>query len=248
VKLPRPTHLIRSGPPDPPIVLFHYDPSRSQEVAKKLPAGFQGYVQTDGYQGYNFLEKEEGVTLLACMAHAQRKFADVCKASGKKSKKGLAGEGLAFFKDLYRLEARWRDQKLSPEELRIGRQEQALPILDAFKKWLDSYHGKVPPKSLLGKAITYTLNLWPRLVRYTEQGFLHIDNNHVENSIRPFVVGRRNWLFSGSPEGAKASAILYSLVTTAKANGWDPYQYLRRLFEGLVAAETDQDYEALLPV
>lgn len=239
--------VIRGGPPDRPIVLFHYDPSRSQEVAKKLLSRFQGYVQTDGYQGYNFLEHQEGVTLLACMAHAQRKFADVCKASGKKAKKGLAGEGLQFFKKLYRLEADWRESQLRSNQIRDLRQEKAIPILNAFKEWLDSYHGKVPPKSLLGKAIGYTLNLWPRLTRFTEQGFLHIDNNRIENNIRPFVIGRRNWLFSGSPEGAKASATLYSLVTTAKANGWDPYQYLRQLFEGLLTAESDQDYDALLP-
>jgi len=123
-------------PPDPLIVLFLYDPSRSQEVAKKLLEGFQGYVQTDGYQAYNFLEKEEGVTLLVCMAHAQRKFADACKASGKKSKKGPAGEGLAFFKDLYRLEAKLRDQKPSPEELRIGRQKQALLRITRWRESL----------------------------------------------------------------------------------------------------------------
>lgn len=127
------------------------------------------------------------------MAHAQRKFADVCKTSGKKTKKGLAGEGLTFFKDLYRLEAKWRDQNIPSEQLKVLRQAKAEAILGNFKKWLGSYHEKVPPKSLLGKAIAYTLNLWPRLVRYTEQGFLHIGNNRIGNSIRPFVVARRNW-------------------------------------------------------
>lgn len=241
--------VIRSGPPDAPIILFHYNPRRTKEVAKELLGDVQGYVQTDGYKAYDFLKKKEGVTALACMAHARRKFADVCKASGNKSsKKGLAGEGLRFFKKLYKLEAAWREDKLSFNQIKCLREEKSKPILEDFELWMKSYQDKVPPESLLGKAIHYTLRLWPQLTGYTEQGYLHIDNNHIENSIRPFVIGRRNWLFSGSPEGAKASAILYSLVTTAKANGWDPYQYLRSLFQGLITAETDQDYEALLPV
>ena len=247
VKLLRPTHLIRGGPPDPPIILFHYDPTRLSKVPQELLSGYQGYVQSDGYKGYDFLKKQEGVTLLACMAHARRKFADVWKASGKKTGDNLALEGLRFFKRLYAYEKHFRKENLSFEEIKVQREKVVVPILDNLKKWLELYQPQVPIKSLLGKAIDYALKLWERLVGYTEEGYLNIDNNPVENAIRPFVIGRRNWLFSGSPAGARASATLYSLVTTAKANGWDPYVYLRFLFTGLMTATTDEEFQGLLP-
>ena len=127
------------------------------------------------------------------------------------------------------------------------RQASAVPILDEFKKWLDHRVEKVPPKSLLGKAIHYTLNQWNRLIQYTKDGIIKPDNNLVENAIRPFVVGRKNWLFSGSPRGAHASAMIYSLIETAKANGLEPYWYLRHLFTKLPEAMTTQDFTALTP-
>jgi transposase len=239
--------LIRGGPPDPPIILFHYHPTRQSIVPQELLKGYQGYVQSDGYKGYDFLEKQEGVTLLACMAHARRKFADVWKASGKKTADNLALEGLRFFKRLYASETRFRKEKLSFDEIKQAREKEAVPILDALHKWLKRYETEVLPDSLLGRAIGYALKLWERLIRYIEEGYLNIDNNPVENAIRPFVIGRRNWLFSGSPAGASASATLYSLVATAKANSWDPYMYLRFLFTGLMTATTDEDFQGLLP-
>jgi transposase len=127
------------------------------------------------------------------------------------------------------------------------RQEESKTILDDFEKWLKKKKLQTPPKGLLGKAVNYTLNQWHRLVGYIEDGNLSIDNNMAENSIRPFVLGCKNWLFSGTPEGAQASALLYSLIETAKANKLEPYAYLRYIFEKLPVAVTLEDYEALLP-
>ena len=171
---------------------------------------------------------------------------DVTKASSKK-KRGQADKALAFIKELYLIEKNARSLELTPEELYIERQEKGLPILESFRIWLNQKSIQTPPKGLLGKAISYTINQWDRLVRYTEQGFTRPDNNDAENAIRPFVVGRKNWLFSGNPEGARASAALFSLIETAKANKLEPYHYLRYLFERLPLAKTTEDYKSLLP-
>ena len=127
------------------------------------------------------------------------------------------------------------------------RQQKAKPILDEFKTWLEKKALQTPPKGLLGKAVAYTLGQWSRLVKYIDSGLLTPDNNLAENAIRPFVVGRKNWLFSGNPEGAQASATLYSLIETAKANGLEPYRYLRYLFARLPLAYTSEEYKALMP-
>jgi len=168
---------------------------------------------------------------------------DVTKASSKK-KRGQADKALTFIKRLYKIEKNARALELTPEEIYAERQEKALPILESFRDWLGEKSIQTPPKGLLGKAISYAMKQWERLVRYTEQGFTKPDNNDAENAIRPFVVGRKNWLFSGNPEGARASAVLFSLVETAKANGLEPYRYLRYLFEKLPLTE---DYKSLLP-
>lgn len=171
---------------------------------------------------------------VGCWAHARRKFTDVVKAQGKKSKKsGSAHIGLKYIQELYRLEKEAKVKGLSSEEIYAMRQEQAMPILDNFKKWLKKRLPQTPPKGLLGKAVGYCLNHWNALIAYLKDGQIAIDNNVAENAIRPFVVGRKNWLFSGSPEGAEASAMFYSLIETARANGLEPYSYLRHIFEKL---------------
>ena len=160
---------------------------------------------------------------------------------------GTAGKALKYIRKLYKIEKEANELGLSAEGLYRKRQEQSLPILDEFKKWLDAQVERVPPKSLLGKAINYTLNQWHRLVLYTASGLVMPDNNVVENAIRPFVVGRKNWLFSCTPAGAVASACIYSLIETAKANGLEPYWYLRFLFENLPEAMTEDEFKALMP-
>jgi len=239
--------IFRGGDPDHPSLVFKYHPSRSGRVPQEYLSGFTGYLQCDGYNGYDALGRQPGVTLVGCWAHARRKFDKVIKARGNPKKRGSAEEAMAYIRRLYGIEKQAREQELHPAQIRDLRQREAKPVLDEFKIWLDAKLPLTPPKGLLGKAIRYTLNNWKRLVRYLEDGRLRPDNNLAENAIRPFVVGRKNWLFAGSPKGAEASALFYSLIETAKANGLKPYQYLRYLFERLPMAETQEDYKKLLP-
>ncbi len=239
--------IFRRGDPERPALVYQYHPTRSGDVARAFLGDFQGYVQTDGYSGYDFLDQAAGIRHLGCWAHARRNFMDVIKAQGKNRKSGSADAALSYIKRLYRLEKEARLREYSPAEVYRMRQEQARPILDAFNRWLSRKAVQTPPKGLLGKAVAYTLNQWDRLIGYLEDGRLAPDNNHAENSIRPFVVGRKNWLFAGNPKGAAASALLYSLIETARANQLEPYAYLRHIFEHLPTAASLEDYEALLP-
>lgn len=239
--------VYRRGDPDKHVLLYQYHPTRSGEVVRQFLGDYQGVVQTDGYKGYDFLDSREGMRHIGCLAHARRKFADIVKSLGKKAKPGAAHAAMSFFKQLYKIEKECRQQGLSPEEIYQRRQQESKPILDDFKEWLMKKQPQVPPKSALGQAVAYNLNQWHRLVGYIEDGRLAPDNNAAENSIRPFVLGRKNWLFSGTPEGAEASAALYSLIETAKANNIEPYLYLRTVFTRIPEANTLEDYEALLP-
>jgi len=239
----------RGGPPDRPVVLYDYDPGRGASVAKRLLDGFTGYLQTDGYDGYNAVVSANDLIHVGCMAHARRKFSEAVKAQSKhKSKNKMcskAHRGLALIQKLYRVEKQART--LTPEDRYGHRQRHARPILDEVRAWLDDALPQVPPTTATGKALNYLNNEWDKLIRYLDDGRLAIDNNGAENAIRPFVVGRKNWLFSASVKGVKASANLYSLIETAKANGLEPYAYLRHLFTELPKAETVEAIEALLP-
>ena len=220
-------------------------------MAERLLEGFQGYLQTDGYSGYNALGAREGIVHVGCFAHARRKFHEALKAQGGGKKKGKqakgskAAQGFDRIRALYLVDRELRDA--TPQERYHARLERSKPILDEMREWLDGSLGTVPPQSLTGKALTYLDNQWPKLERVLEDGRLPLDTNDVENSIRPFVVGRKAWLFADTVAGAEASANLYSLVETAKANGIEPFAYLRFLFERIPAAECLNDFEALLP-
>jgi transposase len=168
-------------------------------------------------------------------------------AGNKTSSTGNAGSALKYISKLYKIEKQACEKKMSPEQLYDLRQSVAVPILDEFKKWLDARMENVPPKSLLGKAVHYTFSQWERLIRYTDNGISRPDNNLVENAIRPFVVGRKNWLFSDTIQGPRASAVIYSLIETAKSSGLEPYWYLKFLFERLPEAMTEDDFRARLP-
>lgn len=241
--------VFRGGTRDHPVLIYQYHPTRSGDAAKAFLKNYKGHVQTDAYVGYDFLDELEGVTHLGCLAHLRRNFADVIKAKGKGSfRSQLADEALKFIKDIYEIERLAKNLNYKPDQIKQIRQEKAKSLLDGFKEWLDDHVGQIPPKSLLGKAFSYALNQWERVIKYLDDGILYPDNNLVENAIRPFVVGRKNWLFSGHPRGAKASAALYSLVETAKANGLEPYQYLNFLFERLPYAQMEEDYHKLLPM
>jgi len=221
-------------------VCFHYSPSRSGQVAQSLLESYQGLVLSDGYGGYDFIDPERHA---GCWAHARRKFIEATKIKGKKQ--GFAAQVVELIGKLYQIE---RDSKeLSPKDLLIQRQEQSLPLLDELHQLLLDKEGKVPPKSLLGKAITYSLRRWDGLSLFIEKPELPLDNNLAENSIRPYVVGRKNWLFSNSQAGARASASLYSLIETAKANGLNPNIYLKALFERFPKVDGDELIKELLP-
>lgn len=239
--------LQKGGPPSKPVVLYDYDPGRGATVPLQLLEGFEGYLQTDGYAGYNAVVAANNLTHVGCMAHVRRKFSEAVKAQGRNKKRGKAHRGLALIQKLYRVEQRARKQKLTAEKRYTLRQKQAQPILGEIRKWLDESLPQIPPGSMTGKALGYLNSEWDKLICYLHDGRLEIDNNGAENAIRPFVVGRKNWLFSTSVKGVKASANLYSLIETAKANGLEPYAYLRHLFTHLPGAESVEDFEALLP-
>lgn len=214
----------------PNIVLYDYQNSRAGRCAINFLDGYSGYLHVDGYQGY----EQTQATLVGCWAHARRKFkeADVAQPKGKT---GRANWALNHIQKLYRIETQIKDKPID-EKQRI-RQQRSLPLLNQFKVWLDKSTNQVPPKTALGKAIAYSLNQWPKLIRYIENGNLNIDNNRAERAIKPFVIGRKNWLFSNTAKGAKASATLYSIIETAKANGLTPFDYLMFLLEQVSLSE-----------
>ena len=235
---------IMTNNTDQRMVLFHYSPTRETSVAELMLGDFKGTLMTDGYAVYDSVAKSNGLTHLGCWAHARRYFKEASDAQPKGTS-GKPEQALSYIQKLFRIEAEIKTAT-SDEKYRV-RQQESMPILAALKKWLDKSL-KHPVKSAkLTKALTYLSNQWSKLSRYTENGAWPIDNNHAENCIRPFVIGRKNWLFSTSVEGAKASANLYSLVESAKANNLEPSAYLKTVFTLLPQAETVEDIEALLP-
>jgi len=224
------------GPPDQPVVIYDYDPSRSRQVPLRLLEGWQGHLMTDGYAGYNAVAKLPGIEHQACMAHARRGFVEA-KRVQPKGKHGRADQAIEQIAQLYRIERQAKD--MSDRERFLIRQQQSLPVLEKLREWLDLARPVVAPKTALGEALSY--------LRYVERGDLGIDNNRAENAIRPFVLGRKAWLFNDTPAGAHASAVIYSLVETCKANGLEPYTWLRRVLRLLPAANTVDDIAALLP-
>jgi transposase len=240
------------GPPDSPSVLYQYHPTRSGKVALEFLDDYRGYIQSDDFSGYDHLGQKKEIVHLGCWAHARRKFTDVVKTRkkhrGKKAgAKTLADEALEYIGKLYRIEKKARNDQLTADQIYQLRQQHAKPMLDQFEKWLEAKQLLTPPAGLLGKAINYALKNWPKLIVYINDGNLKPDNNVAENAIRPFVLGRKNWLFSGSPSGAKASATFFTLIETAKANGLEPYVYLRYLFSQLPITTDEQGYRKLLP-
>ncbi len=237
--------------PDPGIVLYDNDPSRSAEVPKRLFAGFEGVLQTDGYEGYSAIGREPGITHVGCWAHARRKFDEALKvqrSSAKKKrsvKESKALQGLAFIQKLYKIERQIQDKP--PDERRRVRQERSRPVMETLRAWLTDAVPRVPPQSLTGKALTYLDGQWPKLVRVLDHGRVPLDTNGVENAIRPFVIGRKNWLFADTVRGAEASANLYSVIETAKRSGLEPFAYLRHVLAQLPSATTFDEVEALLP-
>lgn len=235
---------VMTSPGEHPVRLFHYAPTRSQTVPINLLNETSHAMMVDGYEGYQQACDQYGIQRLGCWAHARRKFVDAQKLQPK-GKTGRADQALAFIQKLYRIEHDIKN--VPPDERHRIREQHAKPIIDKIETWLTKSITHVPPKTALGKALHYLHQQWPRLIGYLDDGRYPIDNNAAENAIRPFVIGRKNWLFSHSQAGAKASANLYSLIETAKANGLNPYEYLKHVFKELPNALTVEDIEQLLP-
>lgn len=232
--------VIRAGPPEKSVVLFRYRPNRKSNFLKRLLKNHKGTVLTDGYAGYNFLDKLPDAIHAGCWAHSRREFYKI------KSIKGV-GYILKLIGKLYHIEEQARKQNLGLQDLNNLRQTKSKPLVKEIKQWLDQKSHSVPPKVGVGKAVGYTLGQWVNLTQFLDDPKIPLDNNPVENAIRPFVIGRKNWLFSDRVKGARASAGIYSLIETAKANGLEPYWYLKYLFEQLPYAKSDNDLRKLLP-
>jgi transposase len=237
--------LARGGPPGKPVVLYEYRITRAAYHAKSFLCGYSGYLQTDGYEGYDAAVRGmSGIIHVGCFAHARRKFHEASKATKKPQS---AEEGMKHIRKLYTLEDELRGQNLDDKEFLTARKSRAGPILEQFKSWLLKRKEEVPPSLLLGKAIHYSLAQWDKMITYLDSPILTPDNNACENAIRPFVLGRKNWLFNKSPEGAESSCGMYSLIETARQNGLVPANYLLALFEKAPLASSSEDWIKLLP-
>ena len=228
------------GDAEHPIVLYDYRPDRKAKNAEEFLEGFSGYLHADGYQGYHKLRPD--IRVVGCWAHARRKFDEAVNSLPQKEQANCAAlEGQAFCTKLFAIEA--EIQGLSIEEKRKQRQNRTKPVLDALFSWAEEKRKVTPPKSALGKALHYLKEQRPYLLCYLEDGRLEVSNNRAERSIKPFVMGRKNWLFANTPAGAQASAVIYSLIETAKETGLDPYKYLLWVLrEAPKLFETDREW------
>lgn len=203
------------------LVFFDYHESRGRDAPLQMLEGFKGHLQTDGYNVYNFFDKTEGITLLHCMAHARRMFHEAMD-----NDQARASHALTEIQKLYHIEAMSKEQGLNFDQIKEVRQQKSVPILQTLGVWMKEQYMQATPRSTIGKALGYSIERWEKLCLYTTEGKLNIDNNPVENSIRPVALGRKNYLFAGSHEAAQRSAMLYSLMGTCKMHNIEPYSWL----------------------
>ena len=223
-----------------PIVLYEYAAGRGQEYPKNFLEDFHGYLQTDGYSGYNAVS---GAIHVGCWAHARRRFDEALRAVPKGKRSPTAEQGVAYCSQLFKLEEKFKD--LLPEERKEQRLKQEKPVLDAMLAWANTRNAA--PKSKLGEALGYLKNQWQTLIVYLEDGRIELSNNRAERSIKPFVISRKNFLFANTANGARGSAVIFSLIETAKENGLDPYRYLTWVLnEAPKRAERDPNWSSSL--
>jgi hypothetical protein len=228
------------------IALFEYKPTRESEHPLNFLKGYAGYLHVDAYSGYRGLESQ-GVTLVECWAHVRRKFHDALKAVRKEDREGTASNvGLSYCNELFKLERQYDEAGISHEERAERRNFESKAVAEKFFAWAKDMVNKALPKSKLGEAVGYAVNQKAWLMNFFLDGRLEISNNRAENSIRPFTVGRKNWLFSYCKRGAEASAVVYSIVETAQANGLVPFMYLNYLFQTMPNIPEEQ-YADCLP-
>ena len=219
-----------------PQVFFHYDKgSRSQTTLVSILRNYRGTVQSDGYEAYGIYEDKDGVLLLSCWAHARRKFENALAEN-----KTLANQALNYISLLYQIEANLKEKALSAEEIVKERKRLAYPILLTFEKWMLDISPELLPKSLMGKVIAYTFSIYHRLVRYVCDGRYQIDNNPIENAIRPLALGRKNYLFCGNHDTAKDAALFYSLLGSCKQAGINPEEWLLYVLNNVKDCKTSE--------
>ena len=239
--------LARGGPPGRKAVRYRFEPGRAHQYAKSFLEGYSSYLQTDGYEAYGTAIKNTTIRHVGCWAHARRKFVDANKVASSEINKDAIGR----IRKLYSLEDQARDEAkkkhLSPEEFVVRRRELIEKLLAEFRIWLEQKSAMALPSGHTTKAISYTLGQWDKLVKFLEHAELTPDNNVAENCIRPYVLGRKNWLFHGNEKAAEASCRIYTLIETAKANGLEPYEYLKKLLNALPAVESEKNWDSLLP-
>ncbi len=238
------------GPKNKKAVIYRYYESRNAKFIKPFINGFKGWLQTDEYPGYetalkehNLLYPDDKIIHAACLAHVRRKFFD----ASLNGKSPGAGKAVKYIQLIYKKEEELIEMNLSPEELVSKRKELIKPVFDEFHEWLLEMEPKVPPTLKFGRAINYALSSWQHLLNYLDCPDLFVDNSIAERSIKPFVIGRKNWLFSGSEKGAESSCFLFTLIENAKYYHLDPYEYLRCVFDQSVSCQTKKDFEKLLP-
>jgi transposase len=236
--------VYKGGPLNKPCVVFDYQETRGGYHAENFLKDFKGFLQTDAYSGYNFVENYEDITSIGCFAHARRPFAELAKIS---KKTGLAMEAIAYIRELYAIEKHARENNFTIEQRYELRDEKAPPILDAFRAWLEKNINKVPKQHKMGQGMQYCLRHWAELTNYLKHGRIEIDNNAVENLIRKLALGRKNFLFAGSPAGARAAATYYSLMGTCELNGIEPYKYFCAMLHQIRLCKIESDYQNLLP-
>ena len=227
-----------------PIRVYDYCPGRSAEFVVEFLKDYSGFLHVDAYSAYG---KVKNATLCYCWAHARRKYAEAMPKDLKSKEATLVKQGLEFCNKLFKFEDKLKS--LAPEERKEQRFLLEKPVLEAYWSWVETTLATIPPKSKFGQALQYSLNQKTGLMNYLMDGHCQISNNTAENSIRPFTVGRKNWLFSGSPKGAASSAAVYSIVETAKANGLNPHKYLQKLLEELprMKEPTETNLELIMP-
>lgn len=250
-----------TGPPDERIILYDYLPSRTTEGLKGLLIGadgpYRGKLLTDGLERYDDIAQALGLEHFGCLQHCRAYYYKARKVSQLPSGRSLANAAIEeHLRKVYEVEKRIKalreEHERRGEELPLStvlalRQEKSKPLMERFKTWVDELLPGTPPKGALGQALSYTVNQWPKLVKFLDHPEMPVDNNYTEQQIKQFVIGRKAWLFSHDRVGAEASANLYSLVMTARANGVEPCAYLSYLLERLPTATTVDDIEALLP-
>ncbi|REL33842.1 IS66 family transposase [Rhodohalobacter sp. SW132] len=222
-------------------VLFDYQPTRGAPAPKRLLDGFTGYLQTDGYVAYEEVGQRKGVVHLACWAHARREFERALDNDRER-----AETALSWIQDLYATEQQAREEGLSPDERKKLRLEQSLPIINTLGSWIHEEVKRVLPKSQIGKAMAYSAKRWDKLSEYLHDGLLEIDNNLVENAIRPLALGRKNYLFAGSHKGARRAAMVYSMLGTCKLHGVNPTQWLTHVLAYILQTKYN-DVRSLYP-